>query len=350
MQELESKELILKVTGEVQASNINEFNEKALAYIADINTNLVTDQDFAEAKQITKSCKIIEDRIENALQAAVMSMETVAEVRRIAGKLQIKLRETRLDLDKKVKSEEAKRKSEITSGAIERVNKHLKNSKVQHAFSVDSIAINGAIKNKRSLAKMQEAVDEAAVSQIFAIDELETLYLKNLATIQKTDKEYPGLFPDYKRIAISPTEVVEAQIDARVNKFKFDQQEKERKEKEAAEIKAKKEAEEKRLVETATKMTEAPVFNEPPVFGEPPSFNDEDKGLSENELHKAMNEHFSSPRKKVINAAKRWFCENFDSDTLRQMELHGIIKQAEGYRMGMIATLEQEIEEAFESV
>lgn len=222
MKSLETKELVLKVTGEVQASNIKEFQKEALQHIANIKTELVTDQDFAEAKQVVKSCKVVEDRIANAVNQAVMSMETVAEIRTIAEKLRDKFRDTRLMLDKKVKSEEALRKSEITTGAVDEISKHLDASQVAHGFHVDIGAINDAIKNKRSLEKMKEAVAVEVDSQKQKIDDLEKLFLLNLTSIQNTEKEYPGLFPDAKRLALSPEEVVQAQIESRVNKFKFD--------------------------------------------------------------------------------------------------------------------------------
>lgn len=276
MKDILSKQLILKVSGEVQASNIKEFEVDILAGIENIKTDLVTDQDFAEAKEAAKSCKTLESWLDNALEEAVLSMQTVAEVRQIADRLKIKLRNTRLDLSKKIKAEEAARKQEIVNEGITNVQECLKDSPVKHAMSVNTVAINDAIKGKRSLEKMREAVVDAAFNQIEAITLLERLFLSNSKLIQDTEKEYPGLFPDVKVVALSPVEVVEAQIESRVNKFKFDLQQKqeaERKAKEAAELKAKQEAEAKAKEEAESKLEPEP--------------------LSQPEIKQEMAEHFS---------------------------------------------------------
>jgi hypothetical protein len=278
MIDIQSTELILRVTGEVQASNIKEFETQALLYIDQIKTELVTDQDFAEAKQVVKSCKVAEDRIANALQQAVMSMETVAEVKAIAEKLQVKLRDTRLMLDKKVKTEEVLRKNEIVNAGIKKVTDHLEESQVQHAFSVDIAAIKDATKNKRSLDSMRESVTAVADEQIVKINDMETLYLENFVTIQKTEAEYPGLFPDAKRIAVSSAEVVEAQISSRVNKYLFDMQQKKEAERVAKEETERKEAERIAREKAEKEVKEDTALLEPPSFAqqeeepEPPSF------------------------------------------------------------------------------
>jgi hypothetical protein len=172
-------------------------------------------------------------------------METVAEVKAIAEKLQVKLKDTRIMLDKKIKTEEAARKNEIVNAGINKVSEHLELTQAQHAFSVDIVAIKDAIKNKRSLESMEDAVNVVVEDQITKINDLETLYLENLVTIQKAESEYPGLFPDKKRLAVSSVEVVDAQISSRVNKYLFDMQQKkeaERLAREKAELKAKEEA------------------------------------------------------------------------------------------------------------
>lgn len=268
MKDIASKEIVLRVTGEVQEANIYEIEKGVLAGIAAIKTELVTDQDFGEAKEIVKSCKALEDKIGIALNEAVMSMETVAEVKKVAESLQTKLRETRLSLNKKVSSEEARRKSEITNGGITKVKEHLEKSNVAHAFSVNIGDINSAIKNKRSLEKMQEAVDAVVSEQITAIDTLETLFQENTVTISKAEEEYPGLFPDIKKLAVSSKEVVEVTITSRVNEFKFKQQQKEEAERKAKEAEALK-ANVEKTVEEVVEVRSAPAFKPAPT----PSFS-----------------------------------------------------------------------------
>jgi hypothetical protein len=46
----------------------------------------------------------------------------------------------------------------------------------------------------------------------------------------------------------------------------------------------------------------------------------------------------------AIAAMKKWFYESFDGDLLHDMESHGLIAQAEGFSITLIATIELDIE------
>lgn len=48
-------------------------------------------------------------------------------------------------------------------------------------------------------------------------------------------------------------------------------------------------------------------------------------------------------------AAKKWFYESFDCDLLERMERAGLIAQAEGFSISVMAELELEMESAFQS-
>jgi hypothetical protein len=48
-------------------------------------------------------------------------------------------------------------------------------------------------------------------------------------------------------------------------------------------------------------------------------------------------------------AAKKWFYESFDDDLLEKMEKADVIAQAEGFSISVIATLQLEIEQAFDA-
>ena len=48
-------------------------------------------------------------------------------------------------------------------------------------------------------------------------------------------------------------------------------------------------------------------------------------------------------------AAKKWFYESFDDDLMEKMEKAGLIAQAEGFSISVIATLQLDIEQAFDA-
>jgi hypothetical protein len=51
----------------------------------------------------------------------------------------------------------------------------------------------------------------------------------------------------------------------------------------------------------------------------------------------------------IRKAAKKWFYQSFDDDLLEKMQKHGLIAQAEGFSISVMAELELEMEEAFRS-
>lgn len=55
--------LRIEVTGMVTASNLEQFKAHSLAVFAAINTDLQTDQHFADAEKTVKWCGEVEDRL-----------------------------------------------------------------------------------------------------------------------------------------------------------------------------------------------------------------------------------------------------------------------------------------------
>ena len=240
MKSLKDMQLILKVDGKIAESNITEFEIFSNKILDGINTDLNTDKDFILAKDNIKDLKEVEIRIANAKQNGVMSMEEVAAVMTTIDKMSDRFRTTRLGLEKKVKSEETRRKSEIVNAGIAKVESYLSGSWVWNGFRVGSVEIKAAIKGKRSLAKMEEAVAEEAEGQIIEIRHAEEVFVENSQAIEKSEQNFPGLFPDWQDISLSTHSHVLTTIQAREEKFKNDNRE-------AEERAAAKKAEEGRL-------------------------------------------------------------------------------------------------------
>ena len=222
MKDLESKQLILKISGEVKDCNIGLFEAQAKSILSSINTNLITDEDFAEAKENIKSCKLIETRIANAKQQSIMSMEDVAAVMKTVDTVQAEFAKIRLQLDKAVKERTTARKNEILNNGIRKIENAWHISPVKHGFAIDTNSIVGAIKGKSLFSKMEEAVEVEVQIQIEKLENIESVFSENLAQIGKAESEYPGLFPDKKQIALQPVDNVSLLITARVEKNKND--------------------------------------------------------------------------------------------------------------------------------
>jgi len=247
MKELEGTELVLRISGAVEQSNLKEFEEQALAVISAINTDLETDEDFATAESNIKGCQLMENRIATARSTALANTEAIAALIQTTERLEAKFRQTRLLLNGKVKTEKQRRVNEIVSRAIAAVESMAQSSPAKHGFIIDRAAINAAVKGKKSIAKMEEAVNAAIDAEKRRFQGIEANYINNLEKIIGAESEWPGLFPDRQNIALSAPETVEALIVGRVADHRMKVAEKERRDKEEAERKAAAIAEEHRL-------------------------------------------------------------------------------------------------------
>jgi hypothetical protein len=234
--------LVVKVDGSVQSSNLPDFQAQAASFLAGINTNLQTDQDFAEAKENVKVLKEVETRIANVKQDIVMQVADIAEIQTALDKIFDDYRNTRLLLNTTVKTEEQKRKQEIITTAEARFFRTVGRYEVSYVFkSAPDFA--GAIKGKSSLVKMQEAVDALLRESEESLAEMIMLHAENTDLILAAETEFPGLFPDKKDLAIKQPEIVEAEITSRIAQHKLALKEKE--ERELAAKKAAREAQER---------------------------------------------------------------------------------------------------------
>ena len=106
--------LHVEVRGQVIASNLTAFRERAMAVIGNINTDPRTDEDFADAEKTVKWCKEVETRISGAKQNALGQTGDIDALFRALDEVSEFARKTRLTLEKAVKS----KKDEIRADRI----------------------------------------------------------------------------------------------------------------------------------------------------------------------------------------------------------------------------------------
>ena len=239
MKELEGTELVLRISGAVEQSNLTEFEEQAIAVIESINTELETDEDFATAEANIKGCQLMENRIATARSTALANTAAIAELIKTTERLEARFRETRLKLKNLVVHEKDRRKGEVMNAARKRLTDRLESSPVLHGFVVDNSAITNAAKNRRSLKNLEESVNEVIDAEVARLEELEERFAFNIGKIEEFEADWPGLFPDKKNIALGAMETVDALIIARVADHRMKVAEKARREKEEAEIERK---------------------------------------------------------------------------------------------------------------
>lgn len=198
--------------GVVEFSNMAEFREKAMAAIAGVNTDLQTDDDFATAELTVKAFKAGEEKLEATKAQVLGQMADVDAVMRTIDEVSQMMRSKRLDLDKRVKVEKENRRNAIVSKGFESV-KELYDG-LNSTLGIHSIALNAsnvlaelnlAIKGKKSLSSIQDAVSSAvAHSKIEATQKAEQAR-KNIHVMEMEVGQYDSLFPDKVTLCATKT-------------------------------------------------------------------------------------------------------------------------------------------------
>lgn len=200
--------LRLELTGMVTSSNLPEFKERALAVFGSIRKDLVTDQDFADAEQTVKFCEDVEKRIAGAKQHALSQTASIDELFRVLDEVSATARRTRLDLDKLVTAKKTQRKTELVQSAISEVRAYEAGLNAElgaYAMSADPSLQNTcgeAIKGKRSLQAMKDALDGVVANAKIQANNEAALIRENVKVIQEKAGDHMELFPDHVQLVL----------------------------------------------------------------------------------------------------------------------------------------------------
>lgn len=255
--------LRIEVTGMVTASNLAEFKETALAAIRSVNRELTTDAHFADAEKAVKWCADVESRLQAAKQHALSQTASIDALFKAIDDISAEARRVRLDLDKLV----TRRKTEVKEEAVDRARKALVahvttlNAELAPAFlSLPPADFAGAIKSKRSIDSMQEALDTTLANAKIAADAAARDVRKNLAVLKEAAAGFEFLFADAAQLVHRSPLDFGALVQGRIDAHKVAEAEKARKAQEAAaERQRQADAEAARVAAAALQTAAAPA-------------------------------------------------------------------------------------------
>jgi len=246
--------LSVQVQGMVTASNLKAFEESARATLAGINTDLQTDEDFADAEKAVKFCKDVEKRLDGARENVLGQMKTVDEVVRSIDSIKEETRQIRLKLNKAVTDQKEARKLEILSTAKAAYSKFY--VALESALEDESggLAITlkesngpdfaGAMRGKRTISSLQGACDDTLASTKIDLNEIAEAIRANIRQMSEHAGEYKFLFRDFGQICQKPAEDFAAIVKSRIADHK--EAEQARLDAERAKIRAEEEAKARR--------------------------------------------------------------------------------------------------------
>jgi putative phage-type endonuclease len=215
--------LVIQIRGEVAMSNLPAFKAKAERFIANIKTDLVTDQDFADAEATVKFCETAEGDLEQAKRAALEQTADIAELMRTIDHISEQLRAKRLILQRTVKDKKELIKSGILANVRQAFADHVAALEKEIAplrlvFQARDFA--GAMKNKRTLATLQDAVDTELAAGKIAADALAAAVRGRLAWYREHAAGHELLFADLQTIIQKPDEDFQLIVRTRLEQHK----------------------------------------------------------------------------------------------------------------------------------
>lgn len=200
--------LRIELTGLVTASNLEQFRDTAIEVFRNINTDLQTDEDFADAEKTVKWCGDIEDRLRAAKDHALSQTQSIDELFRAIDSISAEARSKRLELDKLVKARKESLRSEIAYAGRDAVNAHYATINAtlgEHAIAVPATLgadLNAAIKGKRTITSIRDAVDTAVASAKIAASQKADQVRACIAALAE-HAEHQSLFADRVQLCAS---------------------------------------------------------------------------------------------------------------------------------------------------
>jgi predicted phage-related endonuclease len=309
--------LRIELTGMVTASNLKVFEQSALAVIDSVKTTLQTDQDFADAKKAVKWCGDVEEAVAAAKKQALSQTQTIDELFSSLDRVSAHARETRLKVDKLVKAQELLVKTNIKQKAEQALTDHVAAiNKTLGKVLLPAVVADfvGAMKNKRTIASLQDAVDtELARAKIDASQAADCIRL-NLTSLAELATDHAFLFNDIQQLVTKANDDLVTLI-----KFRISEHEKAEEEKAEATRKRIREEELQRIadedkakqaamvvVEPAPVVTPAPAMTPAPVRAAPA-------------VHQAASKPVAAPANQPVNLQ----AEVFDLEALVKAVAYG---------------------------
>lgn len=220
--------LRIEVQGAVTASNLDAFKVTALSAIRAVNTELVTDQDFADADKAVEWCEEVESRLASAKEHALAQTESIDHLFRTIDEISEEARQVRLKLAKLVKSEKESRKEQIVLQAKKDLDKHI-GAMERRLEALDDRPCNfpvvaadfaGAVKGLKSLDSMRDKVAVALTSAKLEASQMADKLEANRKHLMQDDGDWIALFADFATVGTKAAEDFQALASLRIGNHK----------------------------------------------------------------------------------------------------------------------------------
>lgn len=216
-------DLIIKLKGEITDTNFDEWKNDLLARLKNVNTELASDDDFANAESDVKIIKAGEVALKNAKASALEQADEIQKLFAAIDEVSSEAREARLALERQIKKRKAEIKDEIVESGLDAVKAYIEEQStelqsVKNSW-LDRSAFEEEIKGKRTTTSMQKAVTGLQVKIKNEIAQREESINANRTVLEKINDDYSAVFQDKESLLLMDDESLQATIAERVEYF-----------------------------------------------------------------------------------------------------------------------------------
>jgi hypothetical protein len=216
--------LTIELTGKIQNTNFDEWKRDLIVQIKSTNTELISDDDFYVAAKQVKMFKSAEKSLKKAKQSAIEQASDIQKLFLAIDEISEEARQTRLILERQIKSRKLEIKEELIQSGLERVEKIISNQcpdfqLIRHSEYLDKEPFLKAVKGKAGIKGIQKTIDEL-------IESLEKKILLRAEVVSNNAKKLDSLAATHKvlfqdRMALLSLSEVEFEltIDKRIASF-----------------------------------------------------------------------------------------------------------------------------------
>lgn len=227
--------LVIDISGELTTqSNLDAFKTSTMELIAGIKTELITDQDFANAGSTVKFLGDAEKQSEMVKAQALSKTANLENLFIAIDEMKELMRSTRLGLKKKVETDKKNRKTALVNDGNEASNAHI--IEVNKEFEGHRLQITGvdfdlytSIKGMSSFDNMESVIDDEVARFKIECNQRAANIRNSLAILNERAGEHMFLFPNKQELVAMESDYLKLTIDSRISQYKEEEQAKEQK-------------------------------------------------------------------------------------------------------------------------
>jgi len=211
--------LRIEASGEITASNLDEFKVVVLDRINTVNMELVTDQNFADGAADAEWLRDVSAKMKEAVQRVRGGMQTVDDVLRVLEQLDDIATKKAIAIEKLVKSEKEARKEKIVLDGDKALAAHVTalNDKLGASYITAPRGLFApVVKGLKSLTSMEDKVKAALAGAMADADGAAARLAANRKHLQQADQDWITLFPDFASVGTKGAEDFEALASLRI--------------------------------------------------------------------------------------------------------------------------------------